>query len=1073
MAGILGQKSKTAEVKGILAQAAEQRKIKSLANSDNIEKQRLGLNVAQSKVQLKPSYEGIDLNFELKHPTLAKVLNAVGKFNQNTIGLPLKSKLFDRTVSQAANTMVMNPQQAEVVDTGSKLGNTIADIIGTGIGFAERLPGTGISYQQGLSALGKPVEKAVTKATLNSPKLVKALLPTVARTSAEMGALGAGEGIVNNESPSQIAKRAGEGALAGAVLGGASVGLTKGLPALKKSALKTETTQKKLGLNKDFKGTFKPPETVKAEKLRLENAKLQKAVEDYYNTIDYLDYLNSNNPDYIKAERNFRRKNGFTPLSKVKLGQEPPKIEPKITPIKANNVTSDLMKSKAPVYIKNTKLQEVAVTKETPKLELGKLPTEVKPVSINSDNWKDKAKLSYKLNTMERNLTDIIPNKNEAKAVIDTYITPIHVNEANSIRSLNEMRNKIKSFGIKAFSKESELAQKYGEGVITLDELKKASPKNWQKIKDVTEYMRKTYDELLNKANEVLVRNGYNPIPKRKNYMPHMGDTELLLKMLGIDNPELPTDINGLTGMFTPGKSWFRNALRRKGDKTIYDAVRGFDEYIDGVNKIIYHTDDIQRIRSLEKTLREKYAGTQHLTNLVSELHDFANLLAGKKSTLDRGAEEIVGRKIYKIADTVRKQTSANMVGANVSSALTNFIPLTQSLATTDKESFIKGMAETIANIFKDDGFINKSDFLTRRIGSDKLALSNWQKVGKAANWMFKAVDDFVSQVIVRGKYNEGIKKGLSPEQALKQADEWAAKIMADRSYGSIPTLFSSKTLAPLTQFQLEVNNQLQFLFKDLPREYMQNGVNAKAVAGLGSALAQVALYSYLFNNLFEKATGRRPAFDIIGVIEKTIENSNNPNLNQTEKNKKLLTNIANQLPFSSVWAGGRIPLDTALPDIAGIVKGEKELKPELAKSALTLLPPTGGGQIRKTITGLQTLKQGGVYNKDKTQLKYPVLPTTQNKIRGILFGVSAFPETQNYYNNAEKQLSESQTEAYNKLINKGKSPDEAYNMILKQRKIDSLKAEMSKVKNDKKLTTDEKKQKILELQNKLSQYKK
>lgn len=706
--------------------------------------------------------------------------------------------------------------------------------------------------------------------------------------------------------------------------------------------------------------------------------------------------------------------------------------------------------------------------KETPQNLSGRLSdVDMDIIAEKAATWKDKPqKLAYKRETMERNFMDIIPDKDEAKKMIDIYIEPIRKSEADSIRSINKMRNEVKQFGIKAFSKESELVQKYGEGLITKEELAKETS-NPEKIIKAAEYLRNKYDELLDKANEVLKANGYKPIPKRPNYMPHQGEIETIMQKIGIETPDLPTDINGLTDMFVPGKSFFSHALRRKGDKTAYDAIRGFDNYIEGINKIIYQTPNIKRIRQLETALRNKYKDTTHLSNFVSELREWGNLIAGKKSKLDRGAEEFVGRQVYKIADTIRKQLGANMVGANVSSALTNFIPLTQTLAEVDKISFIEAMGQTIANIFKNDGFIDQSDFLVRRFGSDRLALTNWQKAGRAANWLFQVIDGFTSQVITRAKYLENIKQGLDHATAMKEANAYAGKVMADRSIGQIPTLFGSKTIAPLSQFQIEVNNQISHIFKDLPREYAKNKV------ALASMYAQIALYSYLFNNLFEKATGRRPAFDVIGVAQKAYQDYNNDNLTTGEANKNTIKNIADQLPFTSVLTGGRIPIGNAFPDLIKVASGEADIKKELKKPLINLLLPTGGAQLNKTIQGLSTYNKGGAYNDTGTQLKFPIEKNKANLLRSALFGQYSTPEAREYYDNARTPLSEKQTELYQKQVKVGKDEKEAYDDIMRERKVNSLKLKISKIRNDENIKPEDKLKQIKVLQDQIKELNK
>ncbi len=643
----------------------------------------------------------------------------------------------------------------------------------------------------------------------------------------------------------------------------------------------------------------------------------------------------------------------------------------------------------------------------------------------NSFNWKDKkmGKLAYGRETMNRNFDDIMGK--DAPRMKSVYLDPIGKSEADRIRFLNKEKAEIKALGIKAFSNESKLLQLYGEGKINLPDLK-ARTKDWQKVVIGERFFRAKYDDYLNKINSVLIKNGYDPIPRRKDYFLHFHEIGSVLENFGIPAKAdaLPTDINGLTADFKPGKNFFASALPRLGDKTKFDAVEGIERYLGGASKQIFHTDNIQRLRGLEESLREMHAGSNRLSNFVADLTEFTNNLAGKKSMLDRGLEAAVGRGVYTATNTMRRQVGANMVGGNVSSALTNFIPLTQSMATTSKPSFIRGMLDTISTTIKDDGFIDKSDFLTRRFGDDRLAVNLWQKVGDKAGWLFKTIDRFTSETIVRSKYYEGLKRGLNETDAIKRADDWAMRVMADRSVGQQPTLFNSKTMGFLTQFELEVNNQLSFIFKDLPRNYRG--------AGLASAMGQVFLYGYLFNNLFEKATGRRPAFDPIGVAVQAYEDYTNENIKSKQATKNLVNNTTAQLPFVGiVTEGGRIPVSSAMPDIKGLIDGTTTFKKEGLKAASNLLLPTGGGQIRKFIEGTKAYNQGASIT-DKGNVRYPIPQTPVNRVRTSLFGQYSTPEARTYFREGRSVLGEKQSEYF-----KNASPEQKqniYQMIIKNR---------------------------------------
>jgi hypothetical protein len=264
-----------------------------------------------------------------------------------------------------------------------------------------------------------------------------------------------------------------------------------------------------------------------------------------------------------------------------------------------------------------------------------------------------------------------------------------------------------------------------------------------------------------------------------------------------------------------------------------------------------------------------------------------------------------------------------------------------------------------------------------------------------------KAVDNFTSGTIVRGKYYEGIKQGLSPVQAMKRADDWAERIISGRSLGSMPTLFNSQMLGFITQFQLEVNNQLSFMFKDIPRNY-----NIPAAA---SALGQVFLYSYLFNNLYERAFGRRPAFDPIAVAQRGYEDYTNPDLKEGQATKNLVKNVGEQLPFTSTLTGGRIPLGAAVPDLPALIKGESTMKREFSKPLFHLLPPTGGGQLKKTLEGISAFDKGAS-TSESGRVRYVIPQTAENRIRTVIAGQYSTPEARTYFREGTAPLGELQS---------------------------------------------------------------
>lgn len=731
-----------------------------------------------------------------------------------------------------------------------------------------------------------------------------------------------------------------------------------------------------------------------------------------------------------------------------------------------------------------------------------------------SDAWKDKpGGLFYSTETMERNMRDIVPDRTEARALTEKYFTPVHANEAKATRWKNEQRARIAALNLT--QAESEYLQVYGElqGAETAaamgnkrseaelellsrtaEEMRKkyGSQLDMDKIDRGLELFRKEYDAIFEQMNEAYMRNGYAPVEYRSGYFPHFTDSQpdgllnRIAEKLGWNTrkDELPTDIAGLTYTFRPGRKYNPNAKQRTGFETTYDALKGFDRYIETAADVIFHTEDIQRLRALEDAVRFKNSekgikqevqdiradeslteeqresrvaelyskGKSHLSHFVQELNEYTNKLAGKKSIHDRGVEADAGRGIYQMMSNLENRVAANMVAVNPGSWLTNFIPITQASAECSTGSLVRAARETAKAYYKDDGFADTSVFLTNRRGSSPLSMTKLQKLSETLTKPMAYIDDFTSNVVTRAKYYDNIKAGMDASSAMQEADRYAASLMADRSKGALPTVFERKNPLTrlLTMYQVEVNNQLRHLFKDLPDDLKEKGM-----AALVAGLMKYTIGAYLFNDLYEKLVGRRPALDFLGIANEAIGDYTGYQLPNTvdaaqqlisgegvdfttqrkgavQATASLAENVAQELPFvGGVLGGGRVPISSALPDMGnlvsnavGLASGEKDagralqgIGKELAKPAFYILPPLGGGQLKKAFEGITTVANGGQFGYDsqgRETMKFPVEnPTLGTYAQAALFGPYSLPMAQDYVDSGFRAKSAKYTEAY------------------------------------------------------------
>lgn len=676
-------------------------------------------------------------------------------------------------------------------------------------------------------------------------------------------------------------------------------------------------------------------------------------------------------------------------------------------------------------------------------------PVKVKPFTAQDyafDQWKDKSALGLGRETLERNL-DRVAGK-DAPAIKEFLVQKSRDNELARANFLNEKRgeirqNVVKDLGIKAGSKESALVQKYGEKQPGIDEaflVKAVGEQKAANIIKASEYLRNEYDNLLDQWNATRAKYGYAPIPKRADYFRHFQEISNTINQVGmvLRQEDLPTSISGITDIFNPGKPFSTAELRRRGTKTKEDAIGGFDNYLDNVSRQIYHLDTVQRGRAIEQAIRKQSAAMAEgprfdaegnatpqveLPNFVANLHEWVNGVAGKKSKVDRAAEAFLGRKVYGAANALRSQTGANMVGANLSSAMSNFIPFTQSIATTSKPAFVRGILDTLSSPFGGkltaiDG--QQSSFLTRRFQDESIATHGVRKASEIASTPFKAVDEFTSRSIVAGKYYEARKAGLTPAEAMKSADDYAARVLTDRSIGQTPNLFNVKTAGFINQFQTEINNQVSFLMRDIPQ--FKNGNPAK-IAG---ALAQFTIFSYLFNTAYEKATGQRPQIDPIQAAL-NITGTADPNADTSARVKAATQNIATGLPFTSIFTGGRLPVNAMLPDVGAITKGvgnavsgegpvASELYKGLSGPLFYGLPPFGGGQLKKTVEGGNSIAKG--YSETPAgQVRFNTTnESPADKLKTLLFGQYAGTPGREYIKGGAKPLGQDQSELFKAL---------------------------------------------------------
>lgn len=547
--------------------------------------------------------------------------------------------------------------------------------------------------------------------------------------------------------------------------------------------------------------------------------------------------------------------------------------------------------------------------------------------------FEDKNGKQTALTEKERALTQlVIEGKAVAELVAASDMKEQLIHAAENLKAGGEMADVSQEFGL--HDKEArDLARRYADWLQTQEDLA-GTDVDQTKVEHAVEAYRTLYDKFYKAINHFLVAHGYEPIGFIKGYAPHFqpeaesGKLEKALKSIGVDlgaeAGSLPASIAGLTKAFKPNKRYNPFFQHRAGKSTEYDVEKGFEKYVDYLSDVLYHTDDIMRVRAAVKYFREEYgpdeisaeisraeslrfapkeakesflksAGlltntsdlsyadlsakmeeyveglfdsikkTSKYSDLTVWLDDYANKLAGKQLFSDRDTEREVGRTSLNVGRKLNKMFARANVAGNLSSSLNQTAQLPMIAGEIGPKYVIKAVNDIIAGKTKGD-FADQSDFLTEKNGIDYLTNDKGSKITSALFWPLERMDYLISSIAVRGKYRKELDAGRSPKEAMKAADRWARDIMGTRSKGAAPLTFQSKNLIAqmVNMFQVEALNSWEHVTQDLfgpgLKEAEAKLGKEEAAKRLAGIIVATLLGAFLLNRVAEEGYGGTPA---------------------------------------------------------------------------------------------------------------------------------------------------------------------------------------------------------------------
>lgn len=545
----------------------------------------------------------------------------------------------------------------------------------------------------------------------------------------------------------------------------------------------------------------------------------------------------------------------------------------------------------------------------------------------------------------------------------------------------------------KAGSKESAAIQQLGEGIKTADDvLREFGEQTGKKIIESNEFFRNTYDEILNQVNTRRVAAGLDEIPKRADYYRHFKE--------GGGN-WLDTLVTGNTGNSELSSSIMK---QRKGEKTIFDAVGGFGDYIQKAGRAGYTDEFAHKIQKLSKDLLDNGADpkvSQYLDQYakegilgVKEVKDLGNVLNAARNVVKNVGSTVRKNAVLFNARSLMMQTAniPTAIGQTIGTDKKGALYITKGLKNLGKNA--EAMAES--PFLRDRGFNLPEQFV--RPGT--LGINKIQDVGGRA---LQQGDLLPTKFIWNMFYEQGI--GNKVDDAIRYADDMTKKMVGGRGIGDLSPAQRSDIGNFLFPFGVEWANSAHAL---------SDMVGKKQIGGL---LATLALY-HGFNKLAEKTTGTPALFDPIQALMDSGEyatGSDNKEQSTVKAVGRLLAELANVSPYSqnvlSLAYGAAEKLGA--PDARDVFgsedptrfgninlyspfneKGELRTPLELAAK---YNPVGGGSQMRKTIEGLTAGAKG--YTESAAGNIFHAVPQDPlSRLQMALFGQWSTPASQEYF---------------------------------------------------------------------------
>ena len=551
------------------------------------------------------------------------------------------------------------------------------------------------------------------------------------------------------------------------------------------------------------------------------------------------------------------------------------------------------------------------------------------------------------------------------------------------------------------------------------------------KAKNIAKYSRDKYDEWLVRMNETRAKMGVEPIPKRKDYITHINEVNVLTELLGgvdritvkhrisrLKNEMLDRDANlspivaferakrqventtGIEQYIDARQPIFKYAKRRLGEyEKNPSVIRSLNAYSRSAMRYIYQAENVAKNKAYKDVLpanakqffrlwnTEQVAGRTPSSVMNPLTKRIVNAVRG---TL--GANTILGN----MATTVMQLTSFPQVVALAGARNTMFGIITRlsSYFSKTPSKYSLSRTKTLRDLDIDFGMGNSLiDSLFIKVGEIEKVRNTAARTRLTINFgremlmgIMQTADQFTVGASFEAFYRKGILEGLKPEKAIEYADIMTGKTQANYYKEALPPFLNTVGGKVLGQFGTYSFNQWEMFRKDFGKALKLDTKSPKEVKLLFKHFIYALVGAYLVDMVSEDVFGRQP-YDIKDLVDEGIA------MTQGKTDIQHLVEQGKETAMSYIPFLGSVKFKSMPPvldfgsDLIQFALGSDPMKTAKAKKdleerwALSVMLPYGGNQVRKTIQGV------GFEDEDNIE-----------KVKALLFGKWATQQGQQFF---------------------------------------------------------------------------